>query len=214
MLREVALSVIVLGAVVRLVSTHSRMPWWEVDPSREFLVETTLRPSQGLMLDAAVWLAAAVGTWASVAAGDRLRWKSAVLVLLGAFGAVVMSQRFVRAGTGPDDVFLGSAWAAAMVGAWAVTQVSSGLSSRRVVVGLAAAFGGVAFVLAGKGVYQVLVEHAQTVAQYKANAAAMLTAQGIEPGSAGAREFERRLMQAEATGWVGLSNAHASILSA
>lgn len=203
---------IVFAVLVRLVSTHARFPWWELDPSRQIVPETALLPSQALMLDIVVWIAAFVGVGACVMLGRPLRWVTGVLVLIGAAGAHTTSIFMgARAGSGPDDAVTASAWSSAMVGAWAMTHLAADAAIRRRVF---AVFAGAAWVLAAKGAYQVFVEHPAMVAHYKANAEAMLAAQGLEPGGAGAREFERRLMQPEATGWVGMSNAHASILAA
>ncbi|MFM9958921.1 MAG: O-antigen ligase family protein [Phycisphaerales bacterium] len=209
--RPLAAGAILFAALVRLLSAHSRFPWWEVDPTRQFLPETTLRPSHGLMLDLIVWVASAVGVGACVLLGERLRWRTGMLALAGAAWALVIGMFQVRAGSAADDLALGSAWAAAVVGAWAITHLAR---DRAVRAGLIAVIAGTAWVLAFKGGYQVFVEHPATVAHFKGNADAVLIAQGLEPGSSGAREFERRLMQAEATGWVGLSNAHASIMGA
>ncbi|HQR39835.1 MAG TPA: hypothetical protein PLF26_15715, partial [Blastocatellia bacterium] len=72
----------------------------------------------------------------------------------------------------------------------------------------------VAAVLAFRGIEQVFIEHPGTVENFKRNRDAILAAQGWPPDSAMARGYERRLMQAEATGWFGLSNVYASFAAA
>jgi hypothetical protein len=65
-----------------------------------------------------------------------------------------------------------------------------------------------------RGVLQVLVEHPQTVDAYLANRAEFLGARGWAEGSPQALTYERRLMQAEATAWFGLSNVSSSVIGA
>ncbi len=211
-LTHLSAAAILVATLIRLLSTHSRFPWWELDPSRQPVPETTLLPSQALTLDTIVWLASMLGVGACVMLGRPLRWITGLLALIGCAGAMTTSIFMgARAGTGPDDAVLASAWSSAIIGAWAMSHLAADPAIRRHVFAVIA---GAAWVLAAKGAYQVFIEHPATVAHYKANTEAMLAAQGIEPGSTGAREFERRLMQPEATGWVGMSNAHASILAA
>ena len=211
-LTHLGAAAIVFATLVRLLSTHARFPWWDLDPSRQPVLETALLPSQALALDALVWLASSLGVGACALLGRRLHWITGILALIGAAGAALLCTILpARAGSGPDDALLASAWSSAVIGAWAVTHLAADPAIRRNIL---AAFAGAAWVLAAKGAYQVFIEHAATVALYKANTEAMLAAQGLQPGSVGAREFERRLLQPEATGWVGMSNAHASILAA
>jgi len=211
-LTHLSAAAIVVATLVRLLSAHARFPWWELDPSRQPVPETTLLPSQALTLDFIVWLASFLAVGACVLLGQRLRWFSGALALIGAAGATLLFYFLpARAGSGPDDAVMASAWSSAIIGAWAITHLTADPAIRRAIF---AVFAGAVWVLAAKGAYQVFIEHAATVAHYEANTEAMLAAQSLEPGSAGAREFERRLMQPEATGWVGMSNAHASILAA
>lgn len=211
-LTHLSAAAIVFATLVRLLSTHARFPWWELDPSRQPVPETALLPSQALSLDLVVWLASFLGVGACALLGQRLRWFTGALALIGAAGATVLCNFLPdRAGSGPDDAVMAGAWSSAIIGAWAITHLAADPPIRR---NIFAVFAGAAWVLAAKGAYQVFIEHAATVAHYKADTVSMLAAQGLEPGSAGAREFERRLLQPEATGWVGMSNAHASILAA
>lgn len=206
--------IIVTAALIRLMSVHPRTPWWDLDPSRQPIPETALLPSTALMLDALVWLASGLGVFACVRAGQRFAWMTGALVLIGA-GFVAahafLGELVASSLGGPDNLATGSAWASALAGGWALFHLGSDLRIKRAV---ALALLGAGWMLAARGAHQVFVEHPRTVAEYQANADSMLIGQGIEPGTAGAREFERRLVQPEATGWVGLSNANASIAAA
>ncbi len=209
--RWLSASVIALVVLVRLMSVHPRTPWWDLDPARQVMPETALLPSTGLMLDALVWLCAAVTIAAAAMAGERVRWKTGLLALLGASGVVYwVRQGAIRSGAGPDDLFAGSAWASAVIGGWALSHLGANPVRRRVI---ALTLAGSAWALTARGGHQVFVEHARTVADFQAHKESVLISSGIEPGSGGAREFERRLMQPEATAWVGLSNANASVLA-
>jgi hypothetical protein len=210
--RALSAAAIAFATLVRLVSTHARFPWWELDPSRQPIPESALLPSQGFTLDLIVWIASLLGVAACILLREPLRWVTGLLAAFGSTGALFAFILMpARAGSGPDDASLGSAWAAAVIGAWALTHLAR---DRAIRAGLIAVLAGAACALAAKGAYQVFIEHPATIAHYKANADAMLAAQALEPGSSGAKEFERRLMQPEATAWVGMSNANASILAA
>lgn len=214
MIRGCSAAVIVLAALVRLTSVHPRTPWWDLDPSRQPLAETGLLPSWGLVLDALVWVASGVGVCACVAGGQRLKWKTGVLALSGAVSAAVHAAWSADSPTslgGPDDLFTGSAWAASIVGGWALTQLAADARLRGL---LTVVLLGAGWMLAARGAHQVFIEHPRTVATFRSEQSQILAAQGIEPGSAAAREFERRALQPEAIGWVGLSNANATVLAA
>ena len=204
---------VILGAaLLRLMSIQARTPYWDVDPTRAPMPETAMLPSWLLGLDAAVWLASCAGVLACAWAGERVRWKSGLLVLLGCAGVVLRDVALDgRAFANLNNAFTSSAWAAAMVGAWALTHLARDAAIRRAATAVLA---GACVMLAARGAHQVFIEHPRTVAMYRADSAASLIAQGIEPGSTSAKEFERRLMQPEASGWIGLSTASASIMGA
>src|SRR5258705_354539 len=65
-----------------------------------------------------------------------------------------------------------------------------------------------------QGLLQIWVEHPATVENFRANREAFLAAQGWAPDSPAARGFERRLLQAEATGWFGMANIYGSFCAA
>lgn len=73
---------------------------------------------------------------------------------------------------------------------------------------------GVGCLMAVYGFHQILIQHPLTVETYEEGRAAFLAARGWTDGSFEQLSFERRLNQAEATGWFGLSNVFASFMGA
>jgi hypothetical protein len=65
-----------------------------------------------------------------------------------------------------------------------------------------------------RGAVQVLVEHPAMVELYRDTRAAFLAERGWPDDSSAALTYERRLMQPEATGWFGLSNAYSTMMAA
>lgn len=211
---------IVLPALARLLTAGSRLAWWDLDPLVQFIPETTRSPGIGLLLDALVYVGVILVLVAAWMTRQTIHWRSGMLALLGAAACVLHGwwlTPLVSAGASPaprgdaSNLALGSAWSAAVLGAWGLWTFCREASRRRV---LAAVLIGAALMLAARGVYQVTVEHARTLAMFRDNPALTLASQGLEPGSQAAALFERRLMQAEATGWLGLSNAYGTIVGA
>lgn len=209
-----------LAVLVRAFTSASRTPYWDIDPLLSWTPETTRLPSMSLLLDALVWLAAGAIVWAEALAGRAIAWRSGALVLAGTtavflhgLALIPLDSKGSAAAPAGDfaSLLLGSAWAAAMVGAWALW-----MAARERAIRSAAAFAllGAITLLAVRGGYQVLVEHPRTVAMFDRDPAAALTAQGFEPGSTNALLFERRLRQSEATGSFGLANVFGSFAGA
>ncbi len=214
-----AAGVIVTAALVRSMSVPSRTPWWELDPLMGYRPETTLTPAMGLGLDALVWIAAGVMVWGRMAADRPIRLWTLLLALVGVVG-VASHGLFLRPfvgvdGSGPagdfEAISMGSAWASAIIGAWALTHIAGDAGLRRIAL---LTLLSLIVVLCAKGAYQALVEHSRMVQAFDADPGAMLAAKGWEAGSTSARLFERRLRQVEATGWFGLSNVYGSLAAA
>jgi hypothetical protein len=211
---------IVLPALARLLTAGSRLAWWDLDPLVQFIPETTRSPGVGLALDAVVYVGVILVLGAAWMARQTIHWRSGVLALIGAAACALHGwwlTPLVSAGASPAprgdaaNLALGSAWSAAVMGAWGLWLVCSDASRKRAI---AAVLIGAALMLAARGLYQVRVEHARTVAMFRENPAQTLASQGLEPGSQAAALFERRLLQAEATGWLGLSNAYGTVVGA
>lgn len=196
--------VVVLAAVTRALVNIETMPGWSIDPLRMVAPTTGVTPMQLLSLDLLTLAASGVLLFACAAGGVSM-----VLLVLGALGLVPAAWHGLAGPAGLDieSLQLGAAWAAAVVGAIALAHAARHERCARL---SAAVLVGVIGVLALKGGMQVFLEHRETVRQFQASREAFLASQGLQPGSAGAAAFERRLMQPEATGWFGLSNVFAT----
>ena len=71
---------------------------------------------------------------------------------------------------------------------------------------------GVATMLAGKALFQLLVEIPEQIADFQAHGQELLATLGHAPGSPAARMFETRLREFTAKGWFGLANPFGSLL--
>ncbi len=142
-----------------------------------------------------------------LAARQRGRPLPAWLALAFAGGCVVLGVHVVRNHGDADTLLTGSGWLGALacgIGAANIDRRSFVFrASVALLVALVAA-------QAAKGALQVLVEHPHTVEHYRQNREAILAANGWSPDSAAARLYERRLLQSEATGWVGMANVYAT----
>jgi len=215
--RWCVLAVITGAAALRTMTSTARTPFWDLDPSRVTVPETAVLPSQSLMLDVLVLAACLPVVMSGRIRCGGLMWKSGACLLIGLVSAAAHGLwRRPYGGEGATDILhgsftalvTGSAWFAALMGGWALMHLCRDDALRRATFGI---LFGVIGVLAAKGAHQYLFDHAEMVAQFRADPAAALAAHGMEPGTTIAREFERRLMQREATGWFGLSNVYASL---
>lgn len=213
-------SIILFSALARLMSSPSRIPYWDIDPLTSWSPDTTRTPAMSLLFDALVWLAASAIIWAEGRAGRGIAWRTGLLALVGCVGVAlhgwVLTPLTAIGGTPPthgdfQSMILGSSWASAIIGAWALSMAARDSAVMRTAT---MTLLGVVIVLGAKGAMQVFIEHPRLVADFNAKKDEMLAAQGFQPGSVSARLFERRLVQAEATGWFGLSNVYGSIMAA
>ncbi|MFM9995040.1 MAG: O-antigen ligase family protein [Phycisphaerales bacterium] len=200
-----AWAVLMLNALARVVVALDPFPFFEMDPTAVYTPATGLGPTATIALDLAAIAAAGV---ALIGASLAERRVSLILAALLALGAVPV---FVHAlGGGPvrlDDARLGISWLAALATGVAMLHLCRDDAVKRLTFAVAI---GVVGALAAKGAVQVFVEHPSTVRNFDENRAAILGAHGWSEDSPMARGFERRLKQAEATGWFGLANIYAS----
>ncbi len=209
LLRWGGLGVVLAGTFVRAMVSVEPLPYWDSDPTRLVLPLTGLTPAWSMGLDVSIVAAAGAALIGEAMAGLRVSLVWTVLMLIGAIGASL--HGLVLDGGSLEDARTGSTWIAAMAAGLAAMHVCRDERARRVTI---AAAMGLVMMLAAKGVLQVAVEHRQTVAAYRADPDAFLAAQGWLKDSISARNFERRLMQPEATGWFGLANVYASFAAA
>lgn len=199
---------VALLACVRALMAFDPMPGWGLDPYAIAAPAGAFGPREAAIMDVLTLLLSGI----VLLMAPPSRWKpwvgwAAALVLIAVLGIV----HGLPDGPRPADLSPALAWLAALAGAGAIARGCAHAGTRRAVLALLAGF---TAMLVAKGLVQLLVEHPATVAQFEANKARMLAAQGLEAGSSGARAFERRLRQPEITGWIGFSNVVASFLAA
>lgn len=199
---------IALLACTRAMLAFDPMPGWGLDPFTIAAPAGAFGPREAALMDVLTLLLAGL----VLLLAPPARWKpwiawASLLAVVGVVGLV----HGLPDGPRPGDLSPALSWLAALAGAGGIARGAAHAPTRRAVVALLAGF---TAMLVAKGLVQLLVEHPATVAQFEANRDQMLAAQGLEDGSAGARAFERRLRQPEATGWIGFSNVTASFLAA
>jgi hypothetical protein len=184
------------------------LPWWEVDPLLSDVVVVGLTPSWTAWLLAVATLGAGVVT---VAAGrpSRRWWLMAALAGLGS--VPVLWHAWLSPDRTLDHARVGSAWLVAIFAGLSLAHAARHSVVRRAVT--AALLGGL-LVMTLKGGAQVFIEHPALVESFKAQREQIFAANGWSADSPMARAYERRLMQSEATGWLGLSNVYASLCAA
>lgn len=200
--------VIALLACVRTLMAFDPVPGWGLDPYAIAAPAGAFGPREAAVLDVLTILLSGL----VLLLAPPARWRpwagwAGALVLVGVIGLV----HGLPDGPRQADLSSALAWLAALAGAGGLARGCADVGTRRVVAALLA---GLTAMLVAKGLVQLLIEHPATVAQFEADEARMLAAQGLEPGSAGARAFERRLRQPEITAWIGFSNVVASFLAA
>lgn len=176
-------------------------PAWDVDPMSIPPTAIGLGPTATMAVDCTIITLAGVLMALTGPLVGRPRFVE-IFLLLGGLVAVAWHGVFAPGATQPN-LLLGISWAAAMSAAAALSRAARIDLIRR--LGTAIAIGMLAM-LAFKGAAQVWVEVPDTIAAFEADRPAILAAHGWSPDSFAAKTFERRLRDASATGWFGLSN--------
>lgn len=196
--RAVALLLILVPTFLRVLLVTDPFPYWDVSPLKFPAPSLGATPFLSLNLDFMAILGAAAAVWIA-----KRRIHALEALLLAAGGIMAITHAF----TSLDNLRLGSSWTSAIAAGIGVRALAADAPTRR---WLAAILLGLSMPLAVQSLVQVFIDHPATVASYRANPNAFLEARGWSPGSAMARNYERRLMQPEATGWFGLANVHAT----
>lgn len=199
---SVSLVLMLVPTFLRVLLPSDPFPIWDVNPFKFPAPTVGITPSLSLWLDVMTILGSAL---AIVISPFRVRIWEVALYAIGA--AVVALHALGIDGGSLDNLRVGSGWASALAAGIGVRTLASDAAVRR---WLFAVVLGCSMPLAIHSLVQVYIEHPATVASYRANPSAFLEAQGWTPGSASARNYERRLMQPEATGWFGMANVHAT----
>jgi hypothetical protein len=198
---QVGVALIVALAVFKASVSLAVFPGWDMDPMSMASPLVGLGPTATLAIDCAlITLAGAVIALSSPLVG---RFPAVELLLFASGCAAVAWHGLISKQASQENLLVGIGWAAAMSAAVAIAHAARLEVVRK--TGAAIAIGFLA-ALALKGAMQVFDEAPQTIAAYKANREAILASHGWAPDSFAARTFERRLYEAVATGWFGLSN--------
>ncbi|MEX2218410.1 MAG: O-antigen ligase family protein [Phycisphaerales bacterium] len=191
--------------VLKVLVVFDPFPYWGTDATRVVGTVTGLTPGWAMLLDCAA-LAACGAALVGVGIGrQRVSLTMVALWALGAAGAAV--HAFILRERALENAAQGLSWAAALGAGLTALHVCRDEGVRRITLACGV---GIAGALVAKGALQVLFEHPATLADFRANREAFLAAQGWDAGSPQALSFERRLSQAEATGWFGMANVYAS----
>jgi hypothetical protein len=207
-----------VAVLAGLLASRTLVAWtplvhFDIDPSavsREAVIPFAgLGPAGSLAIDALTCGVAGVLLWRLARA--RIAWP-AWLALLAALLAALDVALVLRGDF--ENLWRGSAWCSALLGAGALAACGAhprAGSLRR--IALAVLLGASAAWIVRGGV-QLVIEHPETVAQFRATKDAFFAAQGWDPASAQALTYERRMMQREATGWFGLANIMSGLCAA
>lgn len=202
----VCVLLVVLG--VRCTVAVDPFPAWGGDPFELEAPITGITPMFSLALDAATLLAAGAALWGAARRGLTTGWRQAALFAAGAAAVGVHTY-------GPaarlEGIVLASQWLAAIAAGWACAQAAREATARRLIV---AGLAGLLMFLVVRGTYQVFVEQPMVYREFLRNKSQIIAAQGWNEGSPNALAYERRIRQAEATGWFGLSNVYSTLLAA
>lgn len=204
--RALALLLILFPTFLRVLLVNDPFPIWDVSPFKFPAPSIGVPPTLAMALDVMAIVGAAM---ALVVSGMRVRLLEPLLLAVG--GVVVTMHALFVDGGSLDNLRIGSCWVSALAAGIGVRALASDPVVRKWVFSLVLAC---AMPLAVQSLVQVFVEHPATVASYRANPQAFLDAQGWTPGSAMARNYERRLVQPEATAWFGMANVHATFAAA
>lgn len=194
-------------ACLRAITPVLPMPHWDLDPLVFAAPTVGLGPIGTVGVDLLVLACCSIGL-----AGQALERRRAPGFAWAAWGLGVLvlwwHMSFRDDGADPDTLRLASNWIASAAGGLALWSLCRDAAARRLVVGVLV---GVTALLAAKALFQVFVEHPATLARFRAERAAVFEAQGWRVDSPQALQYERRIAQNDATGWIGLSNVLGSM---
>lgn len=201
-LRIAGLAGILGVAALRAFVSIQAQTVFDVDPARDPMPLLAVGPAGSALLDAVLAFAAALALMGEHLAG---RGVHAWAVALAMVPAVALGAHSGNA----EDVFRGLTWLSAMLAFVALAHL---VRERTLRIAALSVLCAVSVPLAARGAMQATVEHAATVETYQATRDAFLADRGWTPDSSAARTYERRLRQAEATGWFTLANPFSTVM--
>lgn len=195
-------ALVLIPTLIRMVVSIDPMPVWSTDLLVMWIPSSGVGPLGTLVLDLLTIFGAGV---VLATTPVHVRMGVAALTVIGAAGVLEHGVR--------DEAHLivGTPWIAAMCAGAAAIHLPRKSAARLAVM---AAVIGIAAMLGAKAVVQVFIDHPATVASYKATRETFLASHGWSPDSTMAQNYERRLLQPEATGWFGLSNVFGTLAAA
>ncbi|NNF43182.1 MAG: hypothetical protein HKN62_09035, partial [Phycisphaerales bacterium] len=188
---------ITLLVVTRCVVFFAPQVLFDIDPALDPNPIGGLGPAGSLTLDV-VLLGLCV-----VTLGRRWRSGDPIDGRLLALAVLPLPVVLFHGITDAASLSRGVTWCAAAFAAVTIAHAMRRETTRTIIVAILIAGTVPVFV---RGVANVTYEHADTVAQYEAQADAFLRARGWEPGSPAALVFERRLRQRHPSAWFITTN--------
>ena len=209
-------------AGVLATNSIAEVPWWDADPLLSDLPETSLTPGQVLLI-CSVGLISSTGLLVgSVRRGELSRLTSIVFGAVAIAGVGVILHgvllRPVAAGGSAvsvhgdlESLVTGASWVAGILAGFAVASMKPRDRVLRLVLGAFVVLGAL---MVAKALFESSVELPRTIAMFQRERDSVLLANGLEPGTAGAEIYERRLRSQQPTAWFGLANVLASFVAA
>jgi tetratricopeptide (TPR) repeat protein len=199
--------------VVRATTNSVLVPHWDMDPSLVEGMAVGLLPSGSMLIDAISLLGASLLIGIGLATSDsRERIILGAMLALATLGALgVIWHGWISEAQSIGHRRIGSAWVS---GIYTAVGLASAARDRDVARVVLSALLGLALLLLLRGVYQLYVEHPATLAEFRRTRDTIFAANGWTPDSAAALAYERRISQAETTGWFALSNVFGSFMAA
>ena len=200
---------VLAGVIVALAGLRSLIAIvpdavFDIDPLAASFTFPGIGPGLSLVLDAAIMVCAAI----ALECERQRRGLDTTLLLL------IMLPILPFAWHATDNVFdlwRGADWCAGALAAAAIAHLIRSTRCREIAIALII---GVVALMAVRGGWQIFVEHPATVKHFEDHRDEVLAMHGWVEGSAPALSYERRLRQAEATGWIGFSNITAALFAA
>lgn len=205
LLAMVAALLIAAIAAARCLVTLLPEIWFDVDPVLNSTRVPGLAPGWLMVMDVVLIGAAAAGLCGEAM---RRRGGSPVLLLLW---FIPLGSAMVWAGVGIDQVRVVFPWIAGITAAVAMAHLCRDAAVRRAAIAVLLAVAGPLLL---RGLVQWGWELPDTAAWFVANRDAVIASMGLEPGSAEALVYERRVLTGGPGAWFTSENLLATVLAA